>query len=236
VGIYLAVNLFVCLALVILSDYGNIFVIFAVLLLMIYLLTDNRLLSLTLVLGCLGVFFLMLRFVPYAQQRLANWGTAMESGTSTQQRQIMEAVIFGGLKGIQVQRFDYLGRIYAASCDCALAGIWALNGPMALLLLLGAYAGVVYQAASVYAFRPSNYLILIQSGFVIFVQVVLNLMGTLDVLPFTGVVAPLVSSGGSAMCTFGMLLGMAMASLDPVIPAMAAEPVHSQSPFVWEEE
>lgn len=232
---YLGANMFVCMTLVMLKDFGNVFVIFAVFLIMIYLLFDNRVMSIGMIISCMALFFLVLKVFPYAQDRMDSWGNAMMRTDSYQQKYMIESVLFGGIRGTTLANHQFVTGIFAINCDGAIAGIWALHGPLAMVILLGAYAGVIYQSATNFGFYPSNYLVLVQCGAVVFFQVMLNMLGSLDVIPFTGVVAPFVSSGGTAMITFGVLLGMAMSSLDPKLPVIPAQEQERKRLFCWGE-
>ena len=55
--------------------------------------------------------------------------------------------------------------------------------------------------------RSSFYTIgAITAGTILIVQTIFNVLGTLDVLPLTGVTMPFVSNGGSSMiCSWGLL-------------------------------
>jgi cell division protein FtsW len=48
------------------------------------------------------------------------------------------------------------------------------------------------------------------------VQMALNIFGSCNMIPFTGVTIPFVSQGGSSMVTSGFMIGMVIAGQSPV--------------------
>lgn len=56
------------------------------------------------------------------------------------------------------------------------------------------------------------------------VQMALNIFGSCNMIPFTGVTIPFISSGGSSMTVSGFMIGMLIASLSPVFK----EPISKQ--------
>lgn len=215
--IYLITGAFTCLSLLMLKDIGNLVVLVVMFLLMTYLLYDNRLISAVLILGFLFAFLILMAMFPYAVERFSSWGKAMTPEGNLQQRQILTSVILSGGPGLGMEKHEVFTGIYSASSDAALAGIQAVYGVPAVLLTMLVYSVLTIQAATNRSVFPSNHLILTQSALVIFCQALLNYCGSLDILPFTGIVAPLVSRGGSAMLTFCLILGACGGSMNPKI-------------------
>ena len=214
-AVYCLVSLLSCGVLLLLRDLGGVVVIFALFMLMVYLLFDNRLLSIAIIAAAVVALVVALGRMPYAAARFENWGHAMENPDSYQQRQFITAILMGGFKGLGVADNSLFTRIYAAANDGALVGVMAVLGIPMILITLGAYALLASQAALNHSVYTSNFLIHAQMGFYIVVHVLLNFAGAADVLPFTGVVSPLISSGGSATLCFGLLLGLGAAALNP---------------------
>lgn len=215
--IYLVTGAFTCLVLLVLKDIGNLAVLVAMFLLMIYLLYDNRLLSAVLIGAFLVSFLVLLTLYPYAIERFSSWGKAMTQNGNLQQRQILGAAALGGFSGLTLQAHEVFTQIYSAGSDAALAGIQAIYGVPMLMVTLLLYGVIIIQASTNRSVFPSNHLILTQSALLLFCQVLLNYCGSLDVLPFTGIVAPLISRGGSAMLSFCMILGLCGGSMSPVV-------------------
>jgi cell division protein FtsW (lipid II flippase) len=51
------------------------------------------------------------------------------------------------------------------------------------------------------------------------VQMALNIFGSCNMIPFTGVTLPFISEGGSSMMTSGFMIGMLAAAQSPVFKA-----------------
>jgi cell division protein FtsW (lipid II flippase) len=47
-------------------------------------------------------------------------------------------------------------------------------------------------------------------------QMALNIFGSCNMIPFTGVTLPFISAGGSSMVTSGLMIGMIIAAQSPV--------------------
>lgn len=218
--IYVACSAFTCGALLILRDFGNIFVIFLSLLVMIFLLYDNFTISLSTIAVTMAAFFILLGTVTYAQTRFDAWGNAMTNTESFQQRDVITSAIMGGFSGLGPEKAHHATRIYAAAADIALPGILAVYGMPFLLIVLLAYCNIVMLPAANTSPYPMGNLLLIQAALVVFLQVLLNLGGPLDILPFTGINAPMISSGGSSMLTMGIFMGAILASFNPYIPKL----------------
>ena len=217
---YFAVTGFTCCVLVLLRDFGNVFVIFATLLLMIYLLYDNILVSGLTIFISAAAFLILLNLVPYARVRFGNWGNAMVNADSFQQRQIILSVLSGGLDGLGISGHAQATSIFAAESDSALAGIYAVYGLPMILATLLAYGSIVFQSCSNRSIFPMGNLLLVQAALVVFAQVILNFCGSLDILFFSGIVAPMISSGGSGMLSQALFMAMIAASLHPAVPRL----------------
>lgn len=196
-------------------DFGGGALILVLYLVMVYELLDNRILTLGLIISGLGFFFLLMKVNPYTMERLLATGQALATGEVTQQGRIIKAVYFAGVGGMGLSGSDYVTSIYSAGSDLALAGVQAVFGLPVLMITMMAYALMILQVGTNQSVYPSGHLIPMQLGIMTGVQVLLNYCGSLDLLPFTGITAPLISRGGSSMLTFGLLIGMACGSLCP---------------------
>ena len=98
--------------------------------------------------------------------------------------------------------------VFAADSDVAIATVceeWGLL--MALMTVLAVIALAVFCVRSAAVGRSSFYTIsACTAASVLLMQVILNTLGTVDVLPLTGVTFPFLSNGGSSMiCAWGLL-------------------------------
>ena len=216
-----------CVVLLLLRDMGGAVVIFAMFVLMTYLLFDNRILSLTIIGLALVGFICLIKVSPYAANRLDAWTRVMEKENTWQQRNFIKAVLYGGFRGLGVhnafmsgldlENAGMLVDIYAISSDGALAGIMAVYGVPMVFLAVGAYTVLILQPVYNRSVYPSNFLITTQTSMLLFCQVVLNFCGSLDLLPFTGLAVPLLSQGGTAVLTFAAMMGLEAAALHPAL-------------------
>lgn len=208
-----------CLILLKLSDMGNAAVIFLILVVQVFYLLDSWKLALLLVTGAFTAFAWLIRHSAYASARLSNWGHAMERpGGVHQQADLLEAILFGGLiNGVGADHAGSLKSIYAIDSDMALGALLAVFGAGILFIVLGAYVILIWQAAGNHSVYPFSHLVLVQASMLIFAQVFLNFGGSIDLIPFTGITAPLLSLGGSSMVCFGALTGMCLAAECPIL-------------------
>lgn len=213
-------------AMLALHDMGTAVVVFAMTVAMLLLLLDNKItfsmyehkkLLILLLILALPLFVLILAFFPYAMERFSNVGQAMQGAGETQQGMMLKALIFGGAGGMGIENFSYVYRIFSAESDMAIAGLTAIFGYGMLLILMLCYAVLVVVPLRKHALYREFYFTAVQFSVILTVQVLLNALGSVDVLPFTGIVAPFVSSGGSALVSFCAMTGLVLATLHPVI-------------------
>lgn len=217
-ALYTAAALSAVLMLLFLKDFGNAVILFAVWWVTIFILMDSRLLNWSIAaLAIVGFVILVSRF-PHARDRVDQFFNVMDPNASAQLRQMMISIWFAGLRGLGLGNGRMITNIFAIETDMALAGVWAVGGFLLLGILVAAYAVVIRQAIQNYSVYPAAHLILTQASVLITCQVLLNLCGSLNVMPLTGVVSPLVSLGGSSMIATGVLIGMMEAAMNPKLP------------------
>ena len=109
-------------------------------------------------------------------------------------------VASGGLLGVGVGN-GWMRNVFAADSDVVIATLseeWGLI--MALMLIVAILAIGIFAIRSAAVARSSFYTIgACTAAGILLVQTLLNAMGTLDILPLTGVTFPFVSNGGSSM-------------------------------------
>ena len=189
-----------CLALM--SDFGTALIFFTAFLCIAFLRTGDAvsLVMMTAAAGFAGG--IVLRFKPYIADRFTVWLHAWEHTQTTgyQQSRTMSAAAAGGLFGVGPEDawLKYLG---AANTDLVFGVICEEFG---LLLALCCVAAIVIMA--IYTLRCS---VSARSCFytitscataaMLTMQTALNVLGSVDLLPLTGVTFPFVSMGGSSM-------------------------------------
>ena len=146
---------------------------------------------------------------PYIGQRFATWGHVWEDvyGAGYQQTRALSAAAAGGLFG-KGAGAGWLKDIFAANTDMVFAMVCEEQGlllalcTVAALLLLSFFA-----VRSTRNGRSAYYAIAGCAAMAILLtQLALNVFGSLDILPFTGVTFPFVSRGGSSLLACWMLM------------------------------
>ena len=202
-----------CLALM--SDFGTAAIFFVTFLVIAYLRSGD---FATLSLICGGAVFggLMLVTVkPYILRRFAAWGHAWEQASDGgfQQTRTMSAAASGGLIGVGPGE-GWLHRVPAADTDLVFGMLceeWGLI--IAVLAVLCIAALAVFAVRSCRAGRSSFYTIAACAATSLLVfQTTLNVLGSVDILPLTGVTFPFVSNGGSSMLSAWTLLAFLKAA------------------------
>ena len=206
----------VCLAcLAYMSDFGTAAIFFVTFLVIAYLRSGD---FATLSLICGGAVFggLMLVTVkPYILRRFAAWGHAWEQASDGgfQQTRTMSAAASGGLIGVGPGE-GWLHRVPAADTDLVFGMLceeWGLI--IAVLAVLCIAALAVFAVRSCRAGRSSFYTIAACAATSLLVfQTTLNVLGSVDILPLTGVTFPFVSNGGSSMLSAWTLLAFLKAA------------------------
>ena len=198
-----------CGCLAVMNDFGTALIFFCAFLVIAFLRSGNIgtiALALT-ALAFAGV--VALRMAPHALQRFASWRHIWEDPLDAgyQQTRSLMCMVSGGFLGLGAGR-GWMKYVFAADSDAVFATLceeWGLvMGAFLLLAVVGLMLFVMRSAATG---RSSFYTISsCTAAGIILVQVILTVLGTVDVLPLTGVTFPFVSNGGSSMiCAWGLL-------------------------------
>jgi len=196
-------------ALALMGDFGTALVFFVCFLVISYM-RSGSLATIALALaGAGGAGGLVLMVKPYVAKRFATWGQAWADplGGGYQQVRTMSATASGGLFGHGAGN-GWLQDIVAADTDLVfgvvceelglIVGLCCILG----VLLLGFFA-LRNAAAGRSAF---SVIAACAAVSILMAQMALNVFGSLDILPFTGVTFPFVSKGGSSLIScWGML-------------------------------
>lgn len=200
----------VCMAcLGLMSDFGTAAIFFVTFLVIAYMRSGD---FATLSLICGGAVFgagIILRFKPYILSRFSSWGHAWEAVNTTgyQQTRTMSAAASGGLLGMGAGN-GWLHRVPAADTDLVFGMLceeWGLL--IALLAVASIVTLALFATRACRVGRSSFYTIAACAAASLMVfQTCLNVFGSVDILPLTGVTFPFVSNGGSAMMSAWGLL------------------------------
>ena len=213
--LFIAYSVVICGFLALMNDFGTALIFFCAFLVIAYLRSGNMgtiALAIT-ALGFAGV--LALKIAPHALKRFAVWRHVWEDpfGGGYQQTQAMISIAAGGLLGLGPDR-GRLQRVFAADSDIVFATVseeWGLILAVITVLCIVVFGLFAIRTASVT--RSSFYAIgACTAASVLVIQTILNCLGTVDVLPFTGVTFPFLSNGGTSMIGAWGLLGFVKAA------------------------
>ena len=206
----------VCIGLLgLMSDFGTAAIFFVTFLVIAYLRSGD---FATLSLICGGAVFgagIILKFKPYILSRFASWGHAWEAASTTgyQQTRTMSAAASGGLLGMGAGK-GWLHRIPAADTDLVFGMLCEEWGLLIAVLAVTSIITLAFFAVRACRMGRSSYYIIAAcaAGSLLVFQTCLNVFGSVDLLPLTGVTFPFVSNGGSAMMSAWGLLAFLKAA------------------------
>ncbi len=211
-------------ALILMRDLGTAVIFFGAFLVIAFMRSGDirtiALISAGAVLGAIAV----VSFMPYIASRFAAWGKVWEYADTTgyQQTRTMIASASGGLLGVGGGN-GYLIHIAAADTDLVFGMLceeWGLL--IALTVVLTVVFFAVYAVSLTKFCRSSFYAIAACGAASIFlIQAMLNVFGSVDLLPLTGITLPFVSNGGSSMIASWGLLTFIKAADERCRPSIA---------------
>ena len=206
---FIAYTLIVCGFLALMNDFGTAMIFFVAFLMIAYL-RSGSVGTVALALTALGfAAALALSVAPHAMQRFSVWRHIWEDplGAGYQQTRALMCLAAGGLFGLGIDQ-GWMENLFAADSDMVFATLaeeWGLIMPVLLVFAVVALGLFAMRSAAVS--RSSFYTIgSCTAAAMLIVQTMFNVLGTVDVLPLTGVTFPFVSNGGSSMmCAWGLL-------------------------------
>ena len=200
--LFIGYTIIICLCLAVMNDFGTALIFFVAFLLIAYLRSGS---IGTIALACTSLGFagvLVLKIAPHALRRFASWRHIWDDpfGAGYQQTRSLMCLASGGLLGLGAGNGLML-RIFAADSDMVFATIseeWGLL--IAIMLVICIIALGLFSLRMAGIGRSSFYTIgSCTAAGILLVQTIFNVLGTVDVLPLTGVTFPFVSNGGSSM-------------------------------------
>ncbi len=213
--LFIAYSVLICGCLALMNDFGTALIFFCAFLVIAYLRSGSvGTIGLAITaLGFAGV--LLLRIAPHALSRFSAWRHVWEDplGQGFQQTRALMCIASGGLLGLGPGK-GYLKHIFAADSDIAFATIseeWGLIIAVmmvACIVVLGLFAirTIKVSRSTFYAIGACT------AASVLLIQTILNALGTVDILPLTGVTFPFLSNGGTSMISAWGLLAFVKAA------------------------
>lgn len=200
--LFIAYSVVICGLLALMNDFGTALIFFCTFLIIAYLRSGSMG---TIALACTALGFagvLALRIAPHALSRFATWRHIWDDpfNSGYQQTQAIMCIASGGLFGLGPGN-GYLQKVFAADSDIVFATVseeWGLLVAVQMVLAISTLGLFAIRTSRVS--RSSFYCIggCTAAG-ILLIQASLNCLGTVDILPFTGVTFPFLSNGGTSM-------------------------------------
>ena len=213
--LFIGYSAVLCCLLALMNDFGTALVFFVAFLAIAYMRSGS---VGTIALAIFALVFagvLVLKIAPHALSRFDSWRHIWEDpydGGYQQTRSLM-CVAAGGLLGLGAGN-GWMKNMFASDTDIVFATIaeeWGLIAAFLMVICILVLAMFCLRSAGMG--RSSFYTIgACTSAAILLIQTILNVMGTLDVLPFTGVTFPFVSNGGSSMISAWGLMAFVKAA------------------------
>lgn len=201
----------ICVAgLAIIGDFGTALIFFSTFLIISFMRSGSIATVFLAVSGAFMAAFLAITIKPYIARRFAIWGHAWDDvfDTGYQQTRAMSAAASGGLIG-KGAGAGWLKNIVASNTDMVFAYVCEELGLLVGICMVLAVLLMAFFAIRMAKNGRSAYygIAACATSALLLVQLALNVFGSLDMLPFTGVTFPFVSRGGSSLIACWMLMG-----------------------------
>ena len=200
--LFIGYSALICGCLALMNDFGTALIFFCAFLVIAYLRSGS---VGTVALAVAALAFagvIVLKIAPHALRRFDAWRHVWDDplGAGYQQTRAMMCIASGGLLGLGPDQ-GLLQRVFAADSDIVFATVseeWGLLTASMSVLCIAALAMFAIRSARVA--RSSFYSIgACTAAGVLVIQTILNCLGTVDIMPFTGVTFPFLSNGGTSM-------------------------------------
>ena len=206
---FIAFSAVCVVALALIGDFGTALVFFVTFLVLSFLRSGSIATVFMALTGAGLAGFLAVSIKPYIARRFATWGHVWEDmyDTGYQQTRALSAAASGGLFG-KGAGSGWLKDVFAANTDMVFAMICEELGLIiAICMVLALLVLALFAVRSARQGRSSYYAIAACATMsMLLSQLALNVFGSLDLLPFTGVTFPFVSRGGSSLLSCWMLM------------------------------
>ena len=197
------------MALALMSDFGTALIFFVTFLVISFMRSGSIATVALAVTGAGMAGFLMLRMKAHVARRFAAWGHVWEDvyDTGYQQTHALSAGASGGLFGKGAGN-GWLKDGFAANTDTVFSLVCEELGLIIAICAVLAIVSLAFFAVRNAAQGRSAYysIAACATASMFLIQLALNVFGSVDILPFTGVTFPFVSRGGTSVLSCWMLL------------------------------
>ena len=180
----------------------------------------------------LVVAVIAFKFAPaYVQERLHADIWSDTNGSGYQQSQALIAIADGGWTG-KGPGNGFLCNVAAHENDIVFATVCEEWGLLYALMMI--FVILIMLAVPLINPPRSYYHATMSAGVcaAFTVQMALNIFGSCNMIPFTGVTIPFISAGGSSMMVSGFMIGMLAAAQSPILDNTGGQPRTAQRPPV----
>ena len=196
-------------ALALIGDFGTALIFFVTFLIISYMRSGSIATVLLAVTGAVLSAILVLTVKPYIASRFEIWGHVWEdvSDKGYQQTRALSAAASGGLFGKGLGK-GWLTGIFAADTDMVFAVLCEELGLIVAVCAVFAIITLAFFALRSAAHGRSSFysIAAVAAAAMMMVQMSMNMFGSLDILPFTGVTFPFVSRGGTSLMSCWMMI------------------------------
>ena len=224
-------------ALALIGDFGTALIFFVTFLVISFMRSGSIATVLLAVTGAVLAGFMAITIKPYIARRFATWGHVWEDvyGAGYQQAHALSAAASGGLIG-KGAGAGWLKNITYSDTDMVFAYICEEQGLIVAVCMVFAVILMAFFAIRCAKNGRSAYssIAACAAAAMMLVQMALNVFGSLDMLPFTGVTFPFVSRGGSSLISCWMLMAYFKATDNRRGASFAVKPVKEIR--TWEQE
>lgn len=227
------------MGLALMGDFGTALIFFATFLVVSFMRSGSIATVLLSVSGAVMAGVMAVSVKPYIARRFELWGHVWEDpyNLGYQQTRALSAAAAGGLFG-KGAGAGWLKNIAAANTDMVFAMV---SEELGLIVAICTVAAVL--AMAFFAYRSagkgrSAFFSIASCAAVsmLMVQMALNVFGSLDLLPFTGVTFPFVSRGGTSLVSCWMLMAFLKGADNRKGGSFVVPPVNEIEPPEDEEE
>ena len=213
--LFIVYSVVICGCLALMNDFGAALIFFVAFLVIAYLRSGSVGTVALAITALVLAGFVALRIAPHALRRFASWRHIwqMPLDAGFQQTRALMCIASGGLLGLGPGQ-GWMENVFAADSDMIFATISEEWGLLLAVMMVGAIGALaVFTVRSAIVGRSSFYTIgACTAAAIMLMQVILNALGTVDVVPLTGVTFPFVSNGGSSMIGMWGLLAFVKAA------------------------
>lgn len=207
--LFIFLSAFFVVSLALIGDFGTALIFFVTFLVISFLRSGSIATVLLAIAGAGMAGFLAVSVRPYVARRFATWGHVWDDvyGAGFQQSRAMSAAASGGLYG-KGAGAGWLKSIFAANTDMVFAMVCEEQGLIIGVIMVLAVLVLAFFAVRTARQGRSAYTSIAACAAMsmLLAQLSMNVFGSLDILPFTGVTFPFVSRGGTSLLSCWMLM------------------------------